>query len=244
MQLPILCPSKGRASDVLTKKYFPEMIIIVPSGEGDLYRDHNPDQEVMETPKGIRGITMTRQWCLDKWDEVFFVDDDVKSIVKNFTAKQEEASPGEISEVIKRDCFIAREIGAKMFGYRSIRNPVEFKGNMLFNSTGYINFSHVGILKDHGLKFDLTLSEAEDYYLTALNIYLNRYSVISHAYSFHTDNNFHKTGGCSDYRTERVMMQNTKKLIDYFGNNVVRYKNKSGGKKSIIRGERSVTFPI
>lgn len=244
MPLPIICPSKDRHDDVLTKSVINGITIVVPFGQGEVYKEWNDECEVIETPKGIRGITATRQWCIDKWGELFFIDDDVIKVVKNFTDNSDECTPEEVSSLIEKDAWISREIGAKIFGYKSIRNPLEFHGKRLYFNTGYWNHSFVGFLKGHNIKFDLSFSEAEDYFVSCMNVYKNRYGLLSAMYAFHTKDNFKKDGGCSSYRTEKEMLRNTKRLIDLFGSDVVKYKRVTKTKKNIYEGERNVTFPF
>lgn len=243
MQLPIICPSKDRAGCVLTHSVLNGFTLVVPHGQGKEYSEHNPENEVIETPKGIRGITATRQWCLDKWDELFFIDDDIYQVLKNFTDESEKCTPDEVRSIIEKDAWIAKQIGAKIFGYKSIRKPLEYHGDKMYSNTGYWNHSYCGYLKGHGIKFDLSFSEAEDYYVSAYNIYKNRYGLLSYMYTFKTKDNFLKGGGCSSYRTEETLLRNTKKLIDIFGSDVVKFKKATYSKKNIFNGERSLKFP-
>ena len=62
----IVCPSKGRAAKVLTKKLVKNLILVVPHNEVSDYEKHNPECQVIGTPEHVKGITPTRQWILEK----------------------------------------------------------------------------------------------------------------------------------------------------------------------------------
>jgi hypothetical protein len=79
MDLKVLCPSKGRAGNVLTLDCFPDLTFVVTAEEEGLYKEHYPDNEVLATPASIRGITATKQWIFDHFRDrnIFMVDDDI-----------------------------------------------------------------------------------------------------------------------------------------------------------------------
>lgn len=247
-ELKIVCPSKGRADHVLTKDYIVNLTIIVPYKEVDEYKKCNPELEVIGTPPDIKGIAATRQWILEQWDDVFMIDDDICDFRRNFTLtnKNEEAQitdPYLIESIIKRDWFIAQQIGAKTFGYPSYRQPMQYKCQKPFVHTGYLNNSHVGFIKDHGLEYDLGYGEAEDYYISCLAIYQHRYTFIDTMYSFFTKDNFLARGGCNDIRTIEMMKENTLKLRKAFGS-VVKIKIPTSVKSKVHEGERTISFPF
>jgi hypothetical protein len=243
--IPIVCPSKGRAERLHTKKYFEHLIVVVTKGEGDEYKNHNPEVEVVETPEHIRGITPTRQFILENWDNPFMIDDDVVSIRKNF------AEPGDddlvrdrqtVHEIIEETAYMCKEIGAYVYGFSKMRNPLEFRSHIPIVHTGFMNGSFKGFIKGHGLSYDVTLKEAEDHYMSCLSIYKHRYNLINNFYSFVTEVNFEAAGGCNDYRTIEMMKQNTLRLREMFGE-VVNVKHSTKIKKKVHQGERSLSFP-
>lgn len=240
--IKIVCPSKGRHNQVITKRLLKEIILVVPEKEVQIYKEHNPDTEIIGCSE--KGITPTRQWILKKFEEVFFVDDDLKTVRKKYIEKPTWANNEDIIDFLNEDFYIAKQIGAKMIGFNQSPNPVVFSGLRLFTNTGYWNHSYVGYLKGHGLEFDTSYTEAEDYYMSCMNVYLNRYGLIDERYLFETKNPFDHTGGCTDYRTSQDMIRNTKKLIDKFGSDIVKFKKPNKTKQNVIFGERSLHFPI
>ena len=245
MKLRILCPSKGRADRVMTTRFVPSLILVVPHGEGSAYKEHNPNQEILETPKGLRGITATKQWFLETFDEWFSIDDDIMGIRMWYEPDIDEAwvtDPQVIMDIILRVRNIAREMGAFMYGFSHKRRPVHYKSHQPFQFTGYMNSSHFGILKGHKLWYNLEMDEAEDHWLSCLNAYVHRYFLIDTRYSFITKDNFTADGGCNDYRTEESMKRNTLILRRTFGDSVV-LKSAAPSKSRVQQYERSIKIP-
>lgn len=245
-KISIVCPSKGRCDNVRTLSFIPNLILVVPHNEVEDYKEHYPDTEVIGTPENIRGITPTRQWILDKFDEVFMIDDDVMQVRKNYVfGKDVEPmidDPEMIEEIINDTAYITKEIGAKVFSFSKIRNPLEYISFKPIVHTGYMNASFCGFIKDHGLSYDLNLNEGEDHYISCLNMYKHRYCLIDNRYSFITDKNFAAIGGCNDYRTRESMIKNTMYLREKFGE-AIAYKEPTRLKKNVNVGERTVKFP-
>ena len=246
MDIKILCPSRLRAKEVLTTKWIPNLTLIVREEEVEEYKLHNPDQEVIGTPAYVDNIAKTRQWMLDNYDNIFMVDDDVSAVMRTYVEKGEEAKIFDtvlIEEMIREHAYIAKEMGAYCWGYQSIRNPNEFNSHKVIRHTGYLNNSHIGFLKGHNLTYAEDYGEAEDYYISLMNYYKNRYALIDMRFTFHTKDNFLADGGVNDTRTVDMMEQNTLRLRREFGERVV-IKKPTNNKKKVHRGERSIIFPF
>ncbi len=247
MQFKIICPSKGRAHNVRTLSLIPSLELVVPFGEGEAYKKNYPDTVVYETPKHIKGITPTRQWILDEFKDhnIFMIDDDVVSVRKNYHFGEGEMTIScqeTIYEIIRESFSICQEIGSRIFSFSKIRNPLEYNSFSPIVHTGYMNASFCGFVKDHGLSYDLSMSEGEDHYISCLAVYKYRYSMIDNRYSFVTDGNFTALGGCNDYRTRESMIKNTLYLRKLFGEAIL-YKEPTALKVNVNIGERSLKFP-
>jgi hypothetical protein len=77
--LLIAIPSKGRAGLITSQKIFKSAVLFVPESEVSQYSIYS--NEIIPVPGSVKGITATRNFILKSTDkDVFFVDDDVKSI--------------------------------------------------------------------------------------------------------------------------------------------------------------------
>ena len=244
--IKIVVVSKGRADKVSTHKVINDTIILCPEDEVGLYKEHNPNNEVIAEPKGCKGITQARQFVLDKFEEVFMVDDDIEYVRNFFNGEGEKykiESKQHVRDIINQTAHISRQIGAKMFGFTHRRRPVAYYPQQPFRTTGFINGSHCGFLKGHGLKYDNAMIEGEDYYMSCLNVYKNRFMLIDDRYGFMTTENFGNSGGCSGDRHTQVMQDDTLYLREQFGE-VVSMKKWSTHKMNVRQGERTIKFPF
>lgn len=80
----IYIPSRGRAGLVTTPAALPKQLaklctIVVRHDEIEEYREASPDLRYLVMPKGVEGISATRQWILDKAKGKYLcmVDDDI-----------------------------------------------------------------------------------------------------------------------------------------------------------------------
>lgn len=240
--IKIVCPSKGRWDNVFSKKLFPNLILVVPNNEVENYKLSNPELEIIGHDE--IGIVNTRRFIINKFEEFYSVDDDIIEAVKNYKLKKEVCSVDDINDFIQEDYFIAKEIGAKLFGTRQFINPVEYDGFNIFKNNCYIDPSGCGFIKGHGLNYSKSIEEGEDYFIVLQNAYINRYLLADLRYSYITVKPFKNKGGCQDIRTTETMIRDTKYLIDMFGSDVVKFKRKYHLKKNINRGERSISIPF
>tara|TARA_R110002012_G_scaffold77863_2_gene198551 strand:- start:5047 stop:5799 length:753 start_codon:yes stop_codon:yes gene_type:complete len=247
-EVQIFCCSKGRAKQVSTTHYLrPEVMkFVVPFGEGELYKEYNPAYEVIETPKGLKGITKTKQWLMDSYEEFFTIDDDVTFLRKNYVDEGEEykcTDPDMVYEIIREAANTARQMGAKLYGFAHFRVPKCYRSAKPVMNTGFMISSSFGVLKGHKLWYDTRMNEGEDYWLSLLNGFVNRFSYIDNRFSFHTKDNFQGQGGCNDYRTIESMKENTLALRRAFGE-AVNIKASTNVRGKVNVGERSIKFPF
>lgn len=246
MDCKIVVLSKGRPDKILTKRSVTDkFILVVPHDECDTYKEYNKDLEVISQPKEVRGITMARQFVLDHFESVFMLDDDIDYVRKMYT---EEGEPYKVTnqetilQIIAQNESLAKQCGAKMFGFTHARRPVAYNPMKPFSFTGFLNGSHTGFLKGHNLKYDPRLIEGEDHFISAYNVYKNRFMIIDNRYAFFTKDNWTSDGGCSMDRNSQNLKRDTLLLRELFGE-VVHIKTGTSMKKNLIEGERTLKFP-
>tara|TARA_Y100000004_G_C8940660_1_gene424020 strand:+ start:492 stop:1247 length:756 start_codon:yes stop_codon:yes gene_type:complete len=244
----VVSPSMGRAGKTKTQNIIANVAFVVPENEAEDYKKNLPDNEVIACPNSIKGIVATRQWMLEKWSNIFMADDDIFVIRRQFEETQKSETnvtdPSFAWELIQNLASITKQMGGYHFGFSNAREPVQFESGKPIVHTKYINNSFMGFLEGHGLEYDLSFDEAEDYYICCMNMYKNRFSVIDQRYVFKTYQNFTSDGGCSLYRTQESMVKNTERLKALFGTDIIKDKVMSKLKKSINKGERTLIFPF
>lgn len=243
--VPILCPSKGRAGHVSTLNMISNVKLIVPEKEKESYQESHPDTEVIATPRQVNNISKTRQWILNQWPDNFQVDDDIYKIVRNYYEDvnfRTVNNPDEAYQIIQGSAYLAKQFNAKMWGFGALKRPNQYDPNRPFRFTGLLYGSFVGFFKGHNLYYPEDLLKAEDYFISCLNIYKNRYMFIDTRFTFHTKDNFEAVGGCNDTRTTEIMAKNTIELKKLFGD-AIQLKKPSNIRKKVNWGERSLKLP-
>jgi hypothetical protein len=250
--MKLLCPSKGRAGRILLEKVLnPDMFtLVVPHGERAEYEEKHPNTEVVCTPKGLRGISSTRQWIIDNYaphDDVMMLDDDINCVRRNFVEPTDETpavidDPLTVLAYIESTMDIAKQMGTSLFGYYSLRNPLQYPAHRMFDCLGMMNGACMGFLQGFDYRYLPEIVTADDYYMTLLYIYHRRYLFLDHRVTFLTKDNFISSGGVSDVRTTENMKNDTLLLRKYFGD-VIQVKRPTGVKSALHEGERSIHFP-
>ena len=77
MQLRIVIPSHKRHDRVFAKKLVNDPIICVAESQADLYRQFNPDCEIVTHPDDVVGLIPKRNWMAKHFGNLFMLDDDV-----------------------------------------------------------------------------------------------------------------------------------------------------------------------
>jgi hypothetical protein len=246
--VPIVVVSKGRYGNVSTLDLLPKGTakLVVPKFEQAKYHEAHPDVEVLATPATVKGIVATRQWVIEQFESVFMLDDDVYAVCRMFediSTKVKITDPLTVYEIIQSSAAVARDLGAKVFGFSSYRDPVNYLSQNPIRMSAYLNASFCGFLKDHNLYYNLDIPEAEDYWISLLCVFKHRYLYQDTRYSFFTKANFVGEGGMASDRTQDKMIESTVQLKKYFGD-VVNLKRPSNSKKSVNVGERSIAWPF
>lgn len=251
--LNIVCCSRSRADNLITKKLFigHKLIVVVPKSQVAKYKEHNTESnlEIVGHPNWVRGIGDARWWVMENYGNVFMLDDDIDH-VRNYCVKGKAfdtiRDSDHVNDIIQSTYLTAKALGAKMWGFGNCRQPLEFSPQKPFKFTGYINASMCGYMEDHGLEYKTGtkwLNLAEDFYFSGLNAHRNRFMFADERYTFLTVGNFSSTGGYSDYRTSADLDEATIELMGLFGEAIV-YKSPSGTKKKLHQGERVLKIPF
>jgi hypothetical protein len=196
----VIIPSMGRPETVMTKQVIANASICVPDSQVADYEKYNPECEIIGHPDSVKGLMAKRQWIYDNYPNVFMVDDDMVQVKRNFESpaspehqEDDELSPFQVYELVQVLAHTAKEMGAYLFGYGVIKNPLHFSPQKPFKLVGNIPGWTVGMLEGSKLKFPDVQLWIEDDYISLLNQYYHRYMLIDQRYTFMEKQQ--KTGG-------------------------------------------------
>ena len=96
----VVCPTHGRAGQVLVLKLLPDIALVVAESQQPAYAEAHPEIELIVHPDSVRGIAPKRQWIVDTLGDVVMFDDDVTGISDVQAASGEQTAVRD-PEVIK-----------------------------------------------------------------------------------------------------------------------------------------------
>ena len=85
MSLKIVIPSHKRHDRVFSKKLVTDPIICVAKSQADIYREYNPECEIVCHPDSVVGLIPKRNWMAKHFGDLFMFDDDVHVCKRLFT---------------------------------------------------------------------------------------------------------------------------------------------------------------
>ena len=235
MEVKKIIPSHKRADNVTTTKVVDNCILCVAESQADDYRHYN-QCEIITHPDNVLGINAKRQWILERWsnDAIIMLDDDIVSFRRMYRPPdrnypRKSTIPSDLAcEIIDHVADACLESGAKMFGFASHCNPQTFQPLRPFGLGGYIPGGCMGFLPGHGLKFDkdVTLLGC-DYYICALNAYINRFAWIDRRFAFEFRKTYDNPGGMSEFRGADGEEKGREWLVKMFGSRVISLPQKT-----------------
>ena len=102
--LKIVIPSHKRHDRVFAKKLVNNPIICVAESQADLYRQYNPECEIVTHPDDVIGLIPKRNWMARHFGDLMMLDDDVHVVKTLFCEKGETGvirDPDQITHIIE-----------------------------------------------------------------------------------------------------------------------------------------------
>ena len=208
---------------------------------------HNPDLELLVHPDEVVGLSPKRQWVFDKLGDCFQVDDDIIGVHRVYL-KDTKTYPymltSEEAYFLIQDVYeIAKQLKCGLFGFNRAAHPKSFSGGEPIQFNKYVCGGGLGLIAGRNLSFpDFPYFVGEDYYISALNAYFNRYSYIEARFAFSFTTTEKGKGGCADYRTQEKRKETYFYLKRKFGNAIIP-KKESPIKKRVNMWEKTLHIP-
>ena len=226
MPIKIVVPSRGRANMILTN--VENMIIAVHESERKDY-EGLPFEKIYHREQGLSNI---RQWIYRKFGDVFMVDDDiyrVQRLYTDYSDRERNLTPREAYNIVQELYYMARQVGAKIFGFASSPKPLHYIPQRPFVSGSYINTCAIGLRKDSRLFFNPDITAADSYWINLLNAFHNRFSLKDTRFVFYQrqGSTFNRPGGLSGIRTLDKERQDSLYLRKKFGESILLKKETS-----------------
>ena len=244
VEIKIVIPSMGRADRVRTKNCIKHAILCVPESEAEAYAEHNPGMEILTHPDSLKGLTMKRQFILERCGNHYQIDDDAKCIKRVYQEKGEKEAldPDEAYDVIQYIGNCAKLAGCYYFGIGKEVNPLAYNEFSPIALTGIINGS-VGFIEGSKLYYSKMAVLSEDYWMACYNAYLYRMCWIDKRFAEVGEPYAGNVGGCANYRTVAQEKADTLYLRQCFGD-VISIKEDTALSKRKFEFQRTCKIPF
>jgi hypothetical protein len=226
VRIPVVVPSHKRWDKVVVKRAVAGVILCVPESQADLYREHNGDVEIVSHPDSIKGLSLKRQWILEHWGgEVFQIDDDVDALLRMYLEpndfREMRVEPDRVRTLIDHTAYMARQMGAFLFGFNASMDARDYTGIRPFRLKGYCLGAGIGILRGSKLRFSDRVVAGTDFYISLLNAYHHRHAMFDLRFGWRALKTFKNAGGMSEYQTPATEQRDYETLRRMFGDAVV-----------------------
>lgn len=220
--MKIVIPSHKRPDKVSSVNVVNNAIICVAEDQVDAYRIHNPNSEIVGHPSDMIGISKKRNWILDKFGDVFMMDDDIKRVRRCYLPdgeKRPHPNADEVTSLLHDTYHMVKDAGIQLWGFSKTGRSLHYPVNKPISMNGFIQGCALGVMKSENLRFpDLDSMTGEDEFIALINAHYNRKMWIDRRFYFEFNTSNTNVGGCEDIRNVDSSKQSYIYLKKNFGN--------------------------
>lgn len=223
MSLPIVIPSHKRHDKVFAKKLVLNPIICVAESQADLYRQYNPDCEIVTHPDDVIGLIPKRNWMAKHFGELFMIDDDVHA-VKNLVVEKGEPGvirdPERVTEIINSLYELACMLDVHLFGFTSRISPVMYDESGFYSLSKMITGCSYGVRYNKNVWWNEELKLKEDFWISCYMKYKERRILTDLRYNFSQKSTFVNAGGLAAFRNQEEERRSILFIKKNFGDSI------------------------
>lgn len=246
MSCRIVIPSHLRHDRVLSKDLLIDPIIVVEKSQEAIYKDYNPDVEIVTHPDDVKGLIPKRNWMYRKFGDMFMVDDDVyifrKLYIKEGDSQRIKAK-SEITQKIYQLHELAKLTGINLFGFTKNPQPVQFNQFRPFSLQNMVTGCAYGVIKSKNIWWNEDLQLKEDFWISGYIKHKERAILIDNRYNFTQKDTFVNAGGLAHIRNNDTELTNMMRIKKFFGD-AVRLRKENHAAKKRKKHNITMTFPF
>ena len=223
MSLPIVIPSHKRHDKVFAKKLVLNPIICVAESQADLYRQFNPECEIVTHPDDVIGLIPKRNWMAKHFGELFMIDDDVHA-VKNLVVEKGEPGvirdPEKVTEIINSLYELACMLDVHLFGFTSRISPVMYDESGFYSLSKMITGCSYGVRYNTNVWWNEEIKLKEDFWISCYMKYKERRILTDLRYNFSQKSTFVNAGGLAAFRNQEEERRSILFIKKNFGESI------------------------
>lgn len=231
----IVCPSYRRAGQVLTRRLFPEAVLMVHTAEEDEYREKEGG-EIVVLPDATRGnMAKVRNAMLDwAWsqtdvDQLVMLDDDIvgfgffqyQGAERRGHGNHVYVTHDEAVDFIAGGFAMAAEMGVSLWGVNLTFDPRFYREYSPFSFLAPV-LGPFSCHRRHQLRYDERLSLNEDYDFFLQAVHRDR-RVLRFNKWFYVAKHLDQAGGVAAYRLLETERAQARVMVAKWGPSVVSY---------------------
>ena len=217
----VVIPSYHRASRVRALA-IPNSVVCVPQSEYDEYVKYCGKDRVVAHPDDVIGIGPKRQWIIEKFKNVFMIDDEYDHLVRCYLPEGSEenahCTPEETYDIIQATARLTKELGTYLFGFSKTAKPLYFNPADPFGvcvSASNLIYYGIGILDGGEIFVPKDLNYNEDDFISLINCFNNRFCFVDKRFSYPFAQN-DKNGMTTAGKNIDEWNKNARRLVQYF----------------------------
>jgi hypothetical protein len=223
MYCKIVIPSHKRHDRVVSKDLVNNPIICVEEKQFDIYKEYNPDCEIVAHPNDVVGLIPKRNWMAKHFGDLFMIDDDVFWFKRNYVTVGQLAAihdPSLCTQQIYKLYEMAKLLNISVFGFSKIPRPEQYDEFRPFSLHRAITGCAYGVIPNANTYWNEDMKVKEDYWISCLMKYHERKILVDGRYNFTQKDTFINPGGLSEIRNHDEEMRSMLILKKHFGDTV------------------------
>lgn len=223
MSLPIVIPSHKRHDKVFAKKLVLNPIICVAESQADLYRQYNPDCEIVTHPDDVIGLIPKRNWMAKHFGELFMIDDDVHAVKTLVVEKGEPGvirDPEKVTGIINSLYELACMLDVHLFGFTSRISPVMYDESGFYSLSKMITGCSYGVRYNKNVWWNEEIKLKEDFWISCYMKYKERRILTDLRYNFSQKSTFVNAGGLAAFRNQEEERRSILFIKKNFGDSI------------------------
>ena len=221
--LKIVIPSHKRHDRVLSKKLVCNPILCVAESQADLYKQFNPECEIVKHPDDVVGLIPKRNWMARQFGDMMMLDDDVYAVKNLYCEKGETCvvrDPERVTAIIESLYELACLLDVHLFGFTSAISPV------MYNEWGYYSLSRMitgcsyGVRRGKNVWWNEELRLKEDFWISCYMKYKERRVLTDLRYNFAQKGTFVNSGGLAALRNQEEERRSILFIKKNFGDSI------------------------
>ncbi len=231
MSLNIVIPTYKRPERVISKALVTDPILCVAESEEGVYREHNPECEIVTHPDSVKGLPAKRNWMVQHFGELFMLDDDVYQFQPQYygpdTSTANLTNPVVIRRIIERLWTVAKMLDVHLFGFGKSQRPLFYNPAKPYVMNERVTGCSYGVIKSKNTFWPSDLILKEDFWISGYVKFTERLVLIDKRYAFKQKDTFVNPGGLSEFRNKERELQGMMAIRRYFGE-CVKIKGENG----------------